>query len=97
MPESKTFSGVTTQLWQRLQALGQERHGTQFTSSDDTRGTATTATPFGNLVMDYDHDPEQQTITYTIVSKPMLVMSPMIWNGIESTLIGLRKNEIGEA
>lgn len=93
MPESKTFTGVSTRTWQRLQALGQERHGTQFKPTDETRGTATTATPFGSLILDYDHDPDQETITYTIVTKPMLVMSPMIWSGIESTLIGLRNSD----
>ena len=89
MPESKTFDGVTTQTWERLQALGREKHGTQFEASDATHGTATTATPFGKLVLDYAHDPEQATVTYTIVSKPMFVMSPLIWNGIETTLNGM--------
>ena len=90
MPESRTFSGVTMQTWERLQALGRERHGTQFQPSDESHGTATTATPFGKLVLDYAHDPQQQTVTYTIVNKPIFVMSPMIWNGIETTLNGLR-------
>lgn len=90
MPESKTFNGVTQQTWERLQALGRERHGTEFQPSDDFNGTATTATPFGKIVLDYAHDVQQQTITYTIVTKPMFVMSPMIWSGIERTLDGLR-------
>ncbi len=91
MPETKTFTGVTTQTWERLQTIGRDKHGTQFEASDDTHGTATTATPFGKLVLDYAHNPQDSTITYTIVSKPMLVMSPMIWGGIESTLTGLRE------
>jgi hypothetical protein len=90
MAESKTFTGVTAQTWERLQALGQQRHGTEFTPADDNNGTATTSTPFGKLILDYAHDPKEETITYTIVSKPMLVMSPMIWNGIETTLTNLR-------
>ena len=93
MPESKTFTGVTTQTWEQLQALGRQRHGTQFQPSDDNSGTATTSTPFGKLVLDYAHDPQQNTVTYTIVSKPMLVMSPMIWSGIEATITNLRGDE----
>lgn len=90
MPESKTFNGVTQQTWERLQALGRERHGTEFQPSDDCNGTATTPTPFGKIVLDYAHDVQRQTITYTIVAKPMFVMSPMIWSGIEQTIDGLR-------
>lgn len=93
MAESKTFTGVTTKTWERLQELGKQRHGTQFHPSDDTQGTATTATPFGNLVLGYAHDPQKSTVTYTIVSKPMFVMSPMIWSGIEQTLTGLRGDQ----
>lgn len=90
MAESKTFDGVSTTTWERLQAFGREKHGTQFRATDANHGKATTPTPFGHLVLDYAHDPAAGTITYTVVSKPMLVMSPLLWHGIETAINGCR-------
>ena len=91
MPESKTFTGVDAPTWERLQTLGREKHGTDFRAIDGTRGEAKTNTPFGRLVLDYVHDPAAATITYTIVSKPLFVMSPLVWSGIETALAGCRR------
>ncbi|MFO1129598.1 MAG: hypothetical protein U1E66_14325 [Rhodospirillales bacterium] len=91
MAESKTFTGVDTATWERLQTLGREKHGTQFRPIDATSGEATTNTPFGRLVLNYEHDPASATITYTIVSKPLFVVSPLVWTGVESALAGCRR------
>jgi hypothetical protein len=91
MPERKTFTGVDAATWERLQTLGRQKHGTDFRAIDATHGEATTNTPFGRLVLDYVHDPAAATITYTIVSKPLFVMSPLVWSGIESALAGCRR------
>ncbi|NJO55585.1 MAG: hypothetical protein HC834_03625 [Rhodospirillales bacterium] len=90
MAESKTFTDVTPHMWERLQTLGREKHGTEFHAHSETHGQASTATPLGKLVLEYAHNPKEATVTYTIVSKPMFVMSPIIWNGIETALKGLR-------
>ncbi|MFO1153102.1 MAG: hypothetical protein U1E42_05485 [Rhodospirillales bacterium] len=92
MPESKTFTGVDTATWERLQKLGREKHGTDFREIDATHGEATTSTPFGRLVLGYEHDPAAATVTYTIVSKPLLVMSPLVWSGLETALAGCKSD-----
>jgi hypothetical protein len=91
MPESKTFENVSATTWQRMKTLGEQKHGTRFEQVDDSSGQATTNTPFGRLVLAYAHNPEQNSITYTIISKPLMVMAPLVWSGIESTLEGCRQ------
>lgn len=91
MAESRTFSGVSPGTWERLKALGREKHGTEFEPIDANHGKATTQTPFGRLVLDYALDREAGTITYTVVSKPMLVVSPLLWSGIEAAIRGCRE------
>jgi hypothetical protein len=90
MPEQRTFTGVTPATWARMQMFGRDRHGTAFQAIDANRGQATTETPFGRLVLDYALDPASESITYTIVSKPLFVMSPMLWVGIEAAIKGCR-------
>jgi hypothetical protein len=90
MAESKTFTGVDTGTWERLQTLGREKHGIDFRATDANRGEAMTNTPFGRLVLGYVHDPAAATITYTIVSKPLLLMSPLVWSGVETAIDGCR-------
>jgi hypothetical protein len=95
--ESRTFDKVDAALWQRLQATGQQRHGTQFEETQDNCGTATTPTPIGSVVLGYSFDPDGCTITYTIIRKPMLAASGLIWNGIAATIEGCRRSAADDA
>lgn len=86
MAESRTFDGVSAATWARMQAAGRDNHGTVFEETNGGRGTATTGTPVGTIVLEYAFDPSAEQITYTIVKKPMLAASSLIWGGIAATL-----------
>ena len=92
MAESRTFEGVSAATWERMQAAGRDNHGTVFEEASDSRGTATTSTPVGTIVLDYAFDPADEQITYTIVKKPMLAASSLIWGGIAATLERCRQS-----
>lgn len=95
--ESRTFENVDAVLWERVRTIGQQEHGTSFEEGQDNSGTATTPTPIGSVVLDYSFDPEKCTITYTIVRKPMLAASGLIWNGIGATIDRCRGEPSGTA
>lgn len=84
--ETRTFEGVSPGAWQRMREAGCRDHGTVFDPPEASRGRATTPTPVGSVVLDYEFDAESERITYTIVRKPMLAASALIWGGIASTL-----------
>lgn len=86
MTASKTFSGVSPGVWEKMKAFGREQHGTVFDPEDGTHGRATTPSPLGAIVLAYAFDPDVETITYTIERKPMFVGDFLIWHGIDATL-----------
>lgn len=97
MVDSRTFENVDAVLWERLRTIGQREHGTTFEEAQGNAGTATTPTPIGSVVLGYAFDPEKCTITYTIVRKPMLAASGLIWNGIATTIERCRQEPSGTA
>jgi hypothetical protein len=84
--DKKTFSGVDAATWEKLKALGTSQHGTVFDPADAESGTATTRTPVGTLVLGFAFDAANNSLTYTIVEKPLLVASNLIWSGIEDSI-----------
>lgn len=86
MADSKTFDGVSPEVWEKVKAIARDRFGTVFVPEASTCGTATTTTPIGPVVLDYEHDPDARQITYTLRKKPMLVLSGQIWNGLAETI-----------
>lgn len=89
--EQRSFEGVSAATWQRVREVGRRNHGTVFDQGDAARGTATTPTPVGSIVLDFEFDAEAERITYTIVRKPMLAASALIWGGIAATIERLRQ------
>ena len=88
--EKRSFDGVSAAVWRQIQARGQREHGTTFEQSDDKCGIATTPTPMGPVVLGYEFDAEAQKITYTILEKPFLAPSGLIWGGIAAAIDGAR-------
>jgi hypothetical protein len=78
----RCFEGVSPGVWQRMQTRGEREHGTVFQHADAARGTATTPTPIGPVVLDFEFEPDAERITYTIVRKPMFAADSLIWGGI---------------
>jgi hypothetical protein len=95
MPDSRTFQGVSAATWQRLLDHGRDRHGTAVEAIDLHRGTTTTLTPLGPLVLGYALDPENEAVTYTIVRKPFFIGDAMIWHGIEQAIQSCRGDAAG--
>jgi hypothetical protein len=96
--QTRTFRGVTAKMWDHFKAETRHRHGTQYDyTSDGNSGKATTRTPIGTIVVDFEYDPEAETVTYGIASKPFLIASGQIWNGLEQAMTELRQTEVREA
>jgi hypothetical protein len=86
MAAQRTYEGVNAGTWARMKAVGASRHGTSYEPETGNRGIATTRTPLGTFVVAFDFDDAGQRITYTIVDKPMLVTSGLIWSSLGDTL-----------
>jgi hypothetical protein len=84
--EQRSFEGVSAAVWQQMQARGEREHGTAFEHADETRGTATTPTPVGPVVLGFEFDADAERITYTILQKPLLAPSSLIWGGIAAAI-----------
>jgi hypothetical protein len=89
--ESRTFEGVSATTWQRMQDAGRDEHGTVLEQAEEHRGTATTRTPVGPIVLGFSFEPDAERITYTIIRKPFMAASSLIWGGIAATLERCRK------
>ena len=86
MSDTRTFTGITPDVWERLKAYGRDAHGTVFEPEDAPSGVATTRTPVGKIAIRYDYDEAASCLCYTIERKPFFVMGWQIWSGIEATL-----------
>ena len=84
--EQRSFDGVSALVWERLRQHGQKAHGTVFEGGDTPCGTATTPTPVGPVVLGFAFDAEAERITYTIIRKPFLAASSLIWGGIATAI-----------
>lgn len=91
MSESRTFGNVSADLLEEIFTVGRERHGARIEAEDALRGATTTPTPLGSLVLNYALDPDAETVTYTIVRKPMFVADRLIWDGIQSAIEECRR------
>lgn len=88
MAKTKTFSGVTPAKWECLKTTSFQEHGTIYTPPTALRGTATTNTPVGEVILNYDYNAANNDVTYTIEKKPFIVGEGTIWNGIQTSLDG---------
>lgn len=83
---SKTFDGVTPDVWNCIKDDSKRKHDTVYDPPDGDNGTATTSTIVGKLELAYSFDSEQSKITFTIEHKPILVPASQIWDGIQDAI-----------
>jgi hypothetical protein len=88
MPSSKSWSGVTESIFACVKTTSQKQHGTVYEPPNADSGTATTKTPVGTVKLSFVL--ANETLTYTIQSKPIIVSESQIWNGIDETIKGCR-------
>ncbi len=86
MPDTKTFSGVSAEVWEKVKTIASERYGTVFDPVASESGTATTTTPIGNIVVDFIRDPAADQMTYILRHKPFFIMSGQIWSGLAEAI-----------
>ncbi|MCU0893108.1 MAG: hypothetical protein MUD06_02100 [Rhodospirillales bacterium] len=86
MADQRTFDDVSLEDWEKVKAIARNRFGTIFAPDAGPSGTATTATPIGQVIVDYDHDADARQITCTLRKKPFLVLSGQIWTGLAETI-----------
>jgi hypothetical protein len=83
---SRTFDGVSSEIWNCLKDDSKRKHDTVYDPPDGDSGTATTSTIIGKLELIYSFDREQNKVTFTIESKPVLVPAGRIWDGIQEAI-----------
>ncbi|CAN5115298.1 hypothetical protein BH09BAC6_BH09BAC6_07610 [soil metagenome] len=86
MAKTKTFNGVTPAIWECVKTTSLQEHGTIYAPAGATKGTATTSTIVGDVVLNFDFESSAGTVTYTIVKKPFIVGESTIWDGIQDTI-----------
>jgi hypothetical protein len=77
---------VSAATWERVKATGLNEHGTIFAETSARSGKATTQTPVGAVVLEFEFDAKAERITYTITKRPIIALSSLIWGGIESMI-----------
>ena len=83
---TKTFAGITPAPWERIKAESASEHGTVYDPPQGAKGTATTKTPVGELVLRFEYDAARQTVTYSIDKKPFIVAEGTIWSGVQGAI-----------
>ena len=83
---SKTFEGVTPEIWNFIREESRRKHDTVYDPPDADIGTATTSTIVGRLELSYQFDRGGNVVTFTIEQKPMLVPTSQIWDGIQKAI-----------
>jgi hypothetical protein len=86
MPTSRTFSGISIEIVDRMKAYGRSQYGIVFDPPEGPNSTATSQTPLGECVIEFAHDAERAELTLTLVKKPWLLPEGLLWNGFLETL-----------
>jgi hypothetical protein len=86
MSNSKTFGGVSPSTWECVKTTSLKEHGTIYAPAGADKGTATTSTIVGDVVVGFDYNAAKDTVIYTIVKKPFLAPKDSIWSGIQDTI-----------
>lgn len=90
MSKCQTFNNVDQALFDCVKKSSASEHGTVYDPPDADKGTATTKTIVGKVVLSFDLDTTAQTIKYCIVSKPFVVSSSQIFDGIKDSIDACR-------
>ncbi len=91
MADEKTYNDVTAPIFDCVKTTGEKTLGTKFVPPDANQGTATTQSSVGEIVLNFDFDPQASTLTYKILKKPFMVSENQIWDSIQGGIDGCRK------
>ena len=91
MSDCKTFHGVDLAGRRFIKKSSGVEHGTVYDPSSGNNGKATTNTAVGTIVVSFDLNPSDDSITYCIVSKPWIVSVSQIFDGVADSINACRK------
>lgn len=86
MQPTRIYPNISPEIWACIRAKSMRVYATVYSPMEGNKGTATTVTMGQKVVLGFDFDPDAGTLTYTIVSKGMLVPEKAIWNGIQDNI-----------
>lgn len=86
MAKTRTFGGVTADVWECVKQTSEKENGTVYNPPDADSGIASTKTQVGEVVLEFNFDESRDSVTYTINKKPLLAPESAIWNGIQETI-----------
>lgn len=91
MTDCRTFNGVTEAIFTCVKKKSLEEHDTVYDPPGAQQGKATTKVPVvGTVVVSFNFDPAAGTIQYCILSKPWIVTSAQVFDGIGDTINSCR-------
>ena len=92
MPNSRTFSGVTAEILNRMKEFGRAEYGIVYDPPDGAISTATSRTPLGECVVEFVHDAAKAELKLTLIKKPWLLPEGLLWSGFSETLERCRRD-----
>jgi hypothetical protein len=86
MSKSRKFPNVTTEILTRIKEVGRIEHGVVYDPPDGPRSTASSQTPLGECMIQFDHDSARAELTVTIIKRPWLLPEGILWDGFMRAL-----------
>jgi hypothetical protein len=80
MPNSRIFSDVTAETFSRIKEVGRTQYSVAYDPPDGLRSRAISQTPFGECVVEFEHDSTRAELTLTIEKKPFLLPESLLWS-----------------
>jgi len=86
MYNSRIFSDVTAEALARIKGVGRTQYSVVFDPPEGLHSTATSQTPFGKCVVEFEYDIARAELTLKIVKKPWMVPENLLWSAFGETL-----------
>jgi hypothetical protein len=86
MRNTRTFTGVTPAVVSLMKEIGLTKYGIVYDPPDGPAGTATSQTPLGDCVVEFQHDRATAELKLTLVRKPWLLPEGLLWDGFVTML-----------
>lgn len=86
MAKTKIFSTITEATWECIRTTITSEYGTKYESQDGVKGTSTTPTAVGSIVLEFSFDKAKEMATYTIRKKPLIILDKQIWDIVQGVV-----------
>jgi len=79
---TRTFTGVTPEIFECTKQLGETRHGTVYEPRYGNHGISTASSFFWIIVIEYNFVPEAGELQHEIRQKSWIIPEDAVWQGI---------------